>query len=102
MTRYPVTEYQNSRKLKKCFTNFSGNAEYDPDYKDSKSGSSNRTQNKGEDEVLTGMINYKGSVLDIESLLDRLEKSEKTRLDMEKEMQKLSKDRGKVPLYYKK
>lgn len=48
------------------------------------------------------MINYKGSVLDIESLLDRLEKSEKTRLDMEKEMQKLSKDRGKVPLYYKK
>ncbi|XP_076072663.1 cell division cycle and apoptosis regulator protein 1-like isoform X2 [Mytilus galloprovincialis] len=73
-----------------------GNAEYDPDYKDSKSGSSNRTQNKGEDEVLTGMINYKGSVLDIESLLDRLEKSEKTRLDMEKEMQKLSKDRDAI------
>jgi hypothetical protein len=40
------------------------------------------------------MINYKGSVLDIESLLDRLEKSEKTRLDMEKEMQKLSKEKG--------
>ncbi|XP_063443898.1 cell division cycle and apoptosis regulator protein 1-like isoform X2 [Mytilus trossulus] len=73
-----------------------GNAEYDPDYKDSKSGSSNRTTKKGEDEVLTGMINYKGSVLDIESLLDRLEKSEKTRLDMEKEMQKLSKDRDTI------
>ncbi|XP_063444148.1 cell division cycle and apoptosis regulator protein 1-like isoform X8 [Mytilus trossulus] len=73
-----------------------GNAEYDPDYKDSKSGSSNRTPKKGEDEVLTGMINYKGSVLDIESLLDRLEKSEKTRLDMEKEMQKLSKDRDTI------
>lgn len=73
-----------------------GNAEYDPDYKDSKSSNTNRTQKKGEDEVLTGMINYKGSVLDIESLLDRLEKSEKTRLDMEKEMQKLSKDRDTI------
>lgn len=73
-----------------------GNAEYDPDYKDSKSSNSNRTPKKGEDEVLTGMINYKGSVLDIESLLDRLEKSEKTRLDMEKEMQKLSKDRDTI------
>ncbi|XP_052071868.1 cell division cycle and apoptosis regulator protein 1-like isoform X3 [Mytilus californianus] len=73
-----------------------GNAEYDPDYKDSKSSYSNRTPKKGEDEVLTGMINYKGSVLDIESLLDRLGKSEKTRLDMEKEMQKLSKDRDTI------
>ena len=72
-----------------------GNAEYDPDAKAVKA-SPNRTSKKGEGEVLTGMVNYKGSVLDIESLLDRLEKSEKTRLDMEKEMQKLSKEKDAI------
>ena len=40
------------------------------------------------------LVMYEGSMLDIASMMGRLDKSEKTRTEMEKRMQTLDKDKG--------
>ncbi|KAL5018166.1 hypothetical protein ScPMuIL_003888 [Solemya velum] len=44
----------------------------------------------GEGEITSSLVNYKGSMLDIESVMQRLEKSDKTRQDMETKMKELA------------
>jgi len=47
------------------------------------------------EEQLTGMVMYNGAMLDIESLLERLSKGEKSMTDYERKIRELEEDRGR-------
>ena len=51
-------------------------------------------------EEKTGFVMYKGSVLDISSVMMRLERSERTRNEMEKQMQTLTTQKGRILLQH--
>ena len=50
---------------------------------------------KTDGEPLSGMVMYNGAMLDIDSVLQRLEKSEKSSADLETKLDELTNDKGK-------
>lgn len=77
-----------------------GNSEYLPGHSSMKSESVDQKIEKkspvSQDakEVQGHMITYKGAMVDLESLMGRLERSEKTRAEMEKQMMDVNKEKG--------
>ena len=55
---------------------------------------------KTDGEPLSGMVMYNGAMLDIDSVLQRLEKSEKSSADLETKLDELTNDKGKYSKTY--
>ena len=61
-----------------------------------------KRENEGEsegkkDDGQTGMILHNGAVLDIDSIMQRLEKSEKTRITLEQKLKETNGEMGRCP-----
>lgn len=77
-----------------------GNSEYLPGCSSIKSDSVDEKQEKkspvakDDEGAESHMITYKGAMIDLESLMAQLERSEKTRAEMEKQMIEVNKEKG--------
>jgi peroxiredoxin family protein len=54
-----------------------------------------RKVSKSDNETLSGMVMYNGAMLDIDSLLERLSKGEKSMAETERLVQQVENERGK-------
>ena len=62
--------------------------------------SKKRGPTKADGEPISGMVMYNGAMLDIDSVLQRLEKSEKSSAEMESKLTELTSDKGKQYFFF--
>lgn len=75
---------------------FAGNSAFLAQKKESTSTpGKKRGASKGDGETLSGMVMYNGAMLDIDSLLERLEKGEKSMADFERIVKDIEDERGR-------
>lgn len=71
-----------------------GNTAYLPCKKEEQTSPSKRRGGRTESVEQTGMLMHNGAMVDVESLLERLEKGEKSIADYEKRIKELEEERG--------
>lgn len=80
-----------------------GNAKFLPQKKESTTPSRRgKGSSKGDGELLSGMVMYNGAMLDIDSLLERLEKGEKSMADFERIVKDIEDERDQAQRELKK